>query len=760
LIRILPVVGANPLQILAVQSGSSSYARGDFSGRPSQRYNRQAMSPHNAFWLLLLLIPGHLAAQKKPVTVDRVTADRPTPPVAVVWSRDGEKFAFEDGKLIRVYDVGRRLSRELVSIDRLEAAATKTARSSAFDWQNRRVVEQRLQWSPSGRQILISAGGDLFLFQIEAGGWQQLTATPQEERNPKLSPDGQRVSFRVDHDLYVLEVGSRKLARLTQDGSETVWNGKLDWVYPEELELGTAHWWSPDSQRIAYLQFDVSRQPLYPHADLLAPRPIFEPQRYPKAGDPNPLVQVGVVPASGGRTRWMDLGPTSDTLLARLNWLPDSQGIAIQRLTRIQDRLDLLVADAEAGSTRLLLRQTDRYWINVSSDLRFLKDGKEFLWSDERDGFRHLYRYSIDGRQLGQLTRGEWEMVEVAGVDEAGGQIYFVSTEQSPLERHLYRLGLDGEARRRLTDRPGVHSISMGPTAKYYVDSFSSLTSPPRRTIHASDGAEWAVWQPGDAKALEQIDILPTEILQVKSGDGALLYARLIKPAGFRADKKYPAIVIIYGGPGVQAVRNAWAGASFDQALAHRGFLIWQLDNRGSAGRGHQWESVLYRRLGARELEDQKEGIGHLISLGFVDPARIGIYGNSYGGFMSLYALLHAPDLFRAGVAGAPGNVDWRNYDTIYTERYLGLPSENPEGYRLSSPVHFADRLKAKLLLIHNFEDDNVHFQNSLQMAAALQRAGKSFEMMIYPLKSHGHAGPTRKHMLETVAAFFEKHLQ
>ncbi|MCS6953789.1 MAG: DPP IV N-terminal domain-containing protein [Bryobacterales bacterium] len=700
-----------------------------------------------------------LASQKKPVTIEALVETRPPTPTAVVWAPDGSRFVYREGGELWLYELASRSRRKLLALDALEKAAITRPETGPFHWENRRVREETVQWFPSGDSLLLAAGGDLFVFRLAAGGWAQLTSTLEAERDPKLSPDGSRVSFRRGNDLYVIELASRKVTQLTHDGSETLWNGRLDWVYPEELDLGTAHWWSPDSRLIAYLQFDVSRQPLYPHADLLPLAPIYEPQRYPKAGEPNADVRLGVVAAGGGPTRWMDTGETRDALLARVHWEPHSRSLLVQRLNRIQNRLELLRVTAATGERSVVFREEDPYWINVHDELRPLRDGKELLWASERDGFRHLYLYSAEGQLLRRLTSGEWEVTSVACVDEAAGEIFYVSTEPSPLERHLWRVRLDGSERKRLSREPGTHAVSMPPGCGHYLDTWSSLASPPRRTIHTRDGAEWAVFAEADRKRAEEYEILPTEIVEVKAPDGALLYARLIRPAGFRPGEKYPAVVVVYGGPHAQAVRNAWAGISWEQVMAHKGFVIWQLDNRGSAGRGHRWEAAVFRNFGARELEDQKAGLQHLLSLGFVDRDRIGIYGWSYGGYMTLYSLLHAPELFRAGVAGAPVT-DWRNYDTIYTERYMGLPSENAEGYRRSSPVHFADKLKAKLLLIHNFEDDNVLFQNSLQMAAALQRAGKQFEWMIYPLKSHGVTGPYRRHMYELMTAFFERELK
>jgi dipeptidyl-peptidase-4 len=711
--------------------------------------------------ILLFALPFFAAAEKRPVTLDDVVATRGQRPGngAITWAPDGKHFAFRERDSLWQYDAQSGLKKEIVSLARLREKAVKGAPAEAFDWQNRRVAESSYQWSSSGAEMLVEADGDLFLVQVTSGEWKQLTATAEAEHDPKLSPDGRQVAFRRQQDLYTLEVASRKETRLTHDGSATLLNGQLDWVYPEELELGTAYWWSPDSKRIAYLQFDISHEPIFPQVDLLSARGKLEPERYPKAGDPNADVRVGVAPAAGGPTRWMDLGETRGFLIARVDWLPSGDGLAVQRLNRVQNRLDLLLADPSSGSASPLLHEQDPYWVDVSDSYRFLHDGKHFLWSSERDGFRHLYLYSMDGKLVHPITRGDWDVTEIAGVDEAAKTVYYMSTVQSPLERHLYRVGFDGKHAARLTQTAGMHSVSMSPNCEYYLDSESSLSSPRQRTLHAKDGKQTAVYMEADRKATEELQILPTEIVKVTASDGALLYARLIKPAGFSPEKKYPAIVMIYGGPGSQTVQNTWSGASWDQALAARGFVIWELDNRGSLGRGHRWQSAVFHNLGAKELEDQKEGVRYLESLGFVDPARVGIHGWSYGGFMTLYALCNAPDLFRAGIAGAPVT-DWRNYDTIYTERYMGLPQENVDGYRRGSVVAKAADLSAKLMIVHNFGDDNVHFQNTLQMADALERAGKQFELMVYPQKAHGVTGPVRKQMLEGMTRFFETNLK
>ncbi|MBV8820522.1 MAG: S9 family peptidase [Acidobacteriaceae bacterium] len=714
--------------------------------------------PRSLFVLLTLACTA--SAAKKPITLDVVAQNGRGSDLGgtPVWAPDGKRFAYFKGDDILLYDLAAKSEKTLLGLEPLKKVATPIPPPERFDWQNRRVHEDSLQWSPSGKSILLALNGDLFLLHVDSLKWEQLTTTPQAEADPKLSPDEAFVAFRRGHDLFVLELATKHETQLTRDGTSTLLNGELDWVYPEELDLGTAYWWSPDSKSIAYLQFDISREFLYPQTDLRGRRAGLELERYPQAGTPNPDVRVGVVPALGGHTKWMDLGDTRGHLLARLHWAPDSASLTVERLSRVQKERDLVSVVPDTGASKILIHQTDPYWINTHDDFRYLRNGR-FVWSNEEDGFRHLYLYESSGKLLNRITSGNWEVTGIAGIDEARNRIYYVSSEVSPLERQLYVANLDGSDKKRLSEEKGSHAILMSPNCKYYLDSHSSLTSPVRRTIHTEDGALWTVYREADHKLTDEYEILPTEILTVKTKDGASLYARLIKPANFDRTRKYPAIVMVYGGPGAQSVRDSWSGPTWDQALAQQGFVIWQLDNRGSTGRGHAFESAIYRRLGQRELSDQKEGIDYLIEQGFVDPARIGIYGWSYGGFMTLYSLFNAPDVFRAGIAGAPVT-DWHNYDTIYTERYLGLPDENEDGYKASSAVTYADKLKSRLLIVHNIEDDNVLFQNTLQVSDALEKADRPFTMMIYPQKSHGVSGPARKHLLEITTEFFEKNLK
>ncbi|MGC4048198.1 MAG: S9 family peptidase [Paludibaculum sp.] len=713
--------------------------------------------------LLTLALQQAPAQQKKPVTLESLSAGMSRMMAqfggSPIWAPDGKRFAVRRGDKVALFDIGTQTEKELFSTAELGKTAHQAPGPREMEWENRRAGETPLQWSEDGRKLLLLVNGDLFLWTAETGKIDQLTATETPERDPKLSPDGLDVSFRRGLELYVMEIASRKVTQLTTDSSATRWNAALDWVYPEELDLSTAHWWSPDSKSIAYMQFDVSTEPLYPHTDHLKIEAVAEPQRYPKAGSANADVRVGVVGIAGGLTRWMDLGETRDFLLARVHWTPDSDHVVIHRLNRTQNHLWILSADARTGKSQLLIEESDPTWINLSDDFEILSDGR-ILLSSERDGFRHLYLFSAAGKHERQLTKGDWEVTAITCVDEKAKKIWYTSSEPSPLERQLYVIGFNGKDKRQLTQGAGTHSISMGPACEYYLDTFSNLENPSRATLNkAEDGSEVKIWREADRKLEEEYAILKSEIHSFKGADGTLFYGRLIKPAGFDPAKKYPLLVSVYGGPHVQTVRNYYSGLSWEQVMAHKGFLIWQMDNRGSYGRGHRFEAPINRRMGKQELEDQKEGVNYLAKLGFTDTNRVGIYGWSYGGYMTLYSLLNAPEVFKAGAAGA-AVTDWRNYDTIYTERYLGRPQENEDGYKSSSPVHSAAKLQGKLLLMHNIEDDNVLFGNALQMMNALQLAGKDFDTAIYSGKSHGVMGKARQHMLEKQTSFFVENLR
>ncbi len=703
---------------------------------------------------LILLLCASLsieAAGKKAITLDEFLSQAVVRPLAPIWSPDGKRFAYKQKNDVYRYDVAAKKTKSWF------AASEASAKDSA--WQNRHVSSQSYQWFPNSKDLLASEDGDLFIVHAD-GAREQITKTGSNEEDPKLSPDGKCVLYRSKSNLYSIDLATNQVRQLTTDGTATLLNGQLDWVYPEELELHTATWWSPDSKRIAYLQFDVSGEFSYPQLDLLRERAVAEPQRYPQAGTPNAHVRLGVVSLDSGLTKWMEISDTSGALLARVAWLPDSAQVAVERMNRVQNELDLWFCDALSGASRVILHEQSKTWINIADNLFLLKSRPEFLWTSElASGFRHIYRYSDKGEMLQQLTSGNWEVRSIAAVDEAQRKVYFISSEQGPLENQLYAVGFDGGPRRRLTNEEGVHGIRANSDGSYFVDAFSNSKRPPETVLRNAAGEQLAVLVPMDRKALETYQFPPAEIAEVKAEDGTVLYGRLIKPSSFRDGVKYPLIVYVYGGPGVQEILNEWQPPDWQQALAERGYLVWQLENRGSKGRGHAFESPIYRELGKQEVADQRLGVEYLLKKGFADRERIGITGWSYGGYMTIHCMLLAPDVFKVGVAGAPVN-DWRNYDTIYTERYMDTPANNAARYDSASNVPNAAKLRGPLLIVHNFEDDNVLFQNTMQMANALEKANKRFVMQIYPQKTHGVSGALRKPLYEEMTAFFEEHLK
>jgi dipeptidyl-peptidase-4 len=739
-----------------------SPARAWWSLAAAAFYNRLNM---RKLALCLILISAAFA-QKKPITLESLSrAGRGGRGGPSLWMPDGKSFLVRQGSSLMQHDPATKSSKILVDLGAMDDAAVMPGpEDGPVDWQNRRAGRGAgIEISTDGKELLYTANSDLFVVHLDTGKWDQLTSTPAREMDAALSPDGRAAAFRRGWDLYTVDVASKKETRLTANGAETLRNGALDWVYPEELYLNTAFWWSPDSKSIVYLQFDSSQEPVYPHEDILRVRGLYEPERYPQAGENNATVRLGVVAALGGPTRWYDVGETRDDyLIARAGWMPDGRSLYVLRFNRVQNHDELLSLNVESGARSTIFEESDPYWINLEGDVRFLRDGRHFLWTSQRGegGFRHLFLYSNDGKDVRQLTSGAWEVTAIDAVDEDARRIFYTSDEPSHLERHLYSIGFDGWNKRQLTREAGTHNISMGPGGRFYIDTWSSLTEPPRSVLHSGDGDELSVYRQPDRTASEEYTILPTEIVHFETAGGITLCGRLIKPAGFVEGRKYPVVVSVYGGPGVGLpVHNSWQGINIDQVMAHKGYVVWQAENRGGQGRGHAFETAIYHKLGVAELADQVAGVKYLISLGFADPDRVGIHGWSYGGFMTANALLNAPEVFKAGFSGAPVT-SWMNYDSIYTERYMGLPRDNPDGYRDTALSPKAKNLKGKLMLVHNFEDDNVLFQNSLQLVDALELAGKQFEYMLYPQKTHGVTGPAAQQMNQMMLDFFDRTLK
>jgi dipeptidyl-peptidase-4 len=595
--------------------------------------------------------------------------------------------------------------------------------------------------------LVLSAADDLFLYEFAPRRVSRLTRAAGTEEEPSFSPDGARVAFVRAGNLWALDVRGRSERALTTEGSDDVLHGKLDWVYQEEIYgrgRFKGYWWSPDSSRIAFLRLDDRKVPRYPMVDDLSEEPRLENTRYPKAGDPNPVAALGLVDATVGRTRFVDLSryAADEPLLVDVLWTPDSRRVVVEVQDRIQSWLDLVAADADTLRTSVLFREKTKAWVDRQENgLTWLRDGG-FLWLSERSGWKHVYRYRGDGTLVAAVTRGEWDVRAVESVDGGGGWVYFSATEHSPIGLDVYRIRLDGTGLERLSGREGTHTASFNASSTLFLDTWSDVTTPPQVRLHRADGAEARVVDANPVPALDQYRLGRPELLRVPARDGFPMEAMLLRPPDFDPAKRYPVYQHTYGGPQAPQVKNAWQGTTylFHQLLAQRGVVVWICDNRTASAKGAVSAWPLYRHFGETELRDVEDGVSWLRAQPWVDASRIGIYGWSFGGYMVSYALTHSRS-FAMGIAGGPVT-DWRHYDSVYTERYMDLPSRNPEGYRRSAPRLAAADLHGRLLIVHGMLDDNVHPQNTTRFAYELQKAQQPFRLMLYPRSRHGVVDP------------------
>jgi len=621
-------------------------------------------------------------------------------------------------------------------------------------------------------QGLYTFGGDLYLLTLATAAWTRVTNTTPAETAARFSPDGNKIAFIRDHDLYVYEIAARSEKQLTDDGSETILNGTLSWVYWEEVfgRRDIGYWWSPDSQAIAFLRTDEADVALSHFVDVVPVPPRLLTQRYPVAGTPNPKVRVGVVELPNPSPSWVQIAESSYEYIARVQWLPDSRRLAIHTMPRDQTRLDVwLVNRGGAGATRLLT-ETDPGWINITDDLYFLKDGHHVIWASERDGYQHLYRYTIDGALVNRITKGDWAIASnaggvfwarqaVAAIDELKDWIYFVALEKSSIERQLYRIHNDGSGFSRLSKEKGTHLIRFSPNGLYYVDRFSDVRSLPSLTLHAADGALVQTIAAPRNELLAPYAMQFPELLTIPAQDGFPMPAQILKPAEFRSDYRYPVILYVYGGPSAPTVRDAWQFYNlYNQLLLREGYLVVQVDNRAATGISKRLENTILKRSGEPETADLLDAVRWLKAQPYVDPARVGVWGWSGGGTMTLNLMTRSGE-FKAGIAVAPVT-DWKYYDTKWTESLMKRPAENPEGYAASSLVVRAKNLHGRLLLMHGTYDDNVHPQNSQAFINELIANGIVFEAMIYPMRKHDIGDDAAQgHLFKTMIDFWKRAL-
>jgi dipeptidyl-peptidase-4 len=643
------------------------------------------------------------------------------------------------------------------------------------------------EFSPDSHSLLVPLAGDLYVYDLRAkpaAAVRRITHTESFETDAHFSPRGQYVSFIRDQNLFVYDLASGRERAITQDGRGLVTYGTAEFIAQEEMARTTGYWWAPNDSRIAFTRVDESPVAEVERFEIYADAVKVVKQRYPAAGARNAAVKlfVSTVESGAGKTSAlteMDLGTNPDIYLARVDWFPDGKSLAVQRQSRDQKTLTLLRTDAATGVARELITERSDTWTDLNDELTLLKSSPQIIWESSRSGHSHLYLYDYDGKLVRPLTQGDWDVVgenkdrAVAGVDERSGQLFFMADKETPLERQLYCVSLrePGEPK-RITQGSGWHAITMSRDTRVFLDTFSTPDHPPSLTLRAASNATLAVLVANELTADHPYtpflsEHVPTEFGTLQSSDGQTLHYQLLKPKHLVPGKRYPVIVDVYGGPGVQRVRRAWGGyprsneGFFREYLAQHGYVVFTLDNRGTGFRGVKFETALYKRMGSVEVEDQVTGARFLKSLPYVDPARIGVFGWSYGGYMALMCMMQAPGEFAAGVAGAPVT-DWRLYDTHYTERFMGIPAQNDAAYTSGDVLTYADKLAGPLLIMHGMADDNVLFTHSTALFKRLQDLNKPFDMMTYPGSKHGmlRFASTGPHGYHSIVRFFNAHLQ
>lgn len=642
--------------------------------------------------------------------------------------------------------------------------AEKARRERARVAATRGIVEY--SWDKQGRFILAPLDGDIYLAAVADGKVTRLTETPGDEVDAKVSPKGGYVSYVRDQNLYIKPANGGTETALTTEGKNALSFGTAEFIAQEELDRFTGYWWSPDEARIVYTRVDESGVDIVPRADIGPSGATIVNQRYPRAGRPNAVVELFVRDLASGKVTALDLGANKDIYLARVDWSADGKTVYVQRLTRDQKTLDLIAFDAATGKGRTILTQTDPHYIEVADDFQPLKDGS-FLWSSEQDGNRHLYRYAADGKLIAQITKGDWPVSALEGVDEARKVAIFAASMDTPLERRLYEVSYAKPGKpKALTPAGGWWSAKVASTGGAFAASYSDPKTPPQTALYAADGkrVRWIE----ENKLAEghpywpYASTLPVpEFGTLKTADGETLHYEILKPTNFDPAKKYPAIVSVYGGPHAQRVMKSWQSPS-ERTYLEAGYVIFKLDNRGSGNRSAKFQRALDRRMGTVEVEDQLQGAKFLASLPYVDPDKLGVMGWSYGGFMTLMLMTAENTPFKAGAAGAPPT-EWSLYDTAYTERYMGKPDENKAGYAYADINTRLDKLKpGSLLLLHGMADDNVILENSTRVMAALQKKAVPFEMALYPGERHSAGSGKSKGLsvLKTHLDFFDRKLK
>jgi dipeptidyl-peptidase 4 len=722
-------------------------------------------------FLLIILIAqsSTLVAQKKNITLEDIWSKgtfRSQSVQQINWMKDGAFYsALEAGKIVK-HQV-------------TDGAAVETLFDEATGVENlgKKVAIEDYALSADEQKIMISTESEPIyrrssreenyvydlktkkLAQLSKGG-KQMFAT--------FSPDGSKVGFVRQNNLYMVDLATMTEKQITTDGKwNHILNGACDWVYEEEFSFARAFQWSPDSKKIAFISFDESKVPEYNMQTWGKLYPVDYKYKYPKAGEANSVVSISIFNLTDSKTVKVDIGKETDQYIPRIRWTNDANVLSLNRLNRLQNKMEIMHAEASTGKTFVILTEESKTYVDVENfadDVYYLTDNKSFVMSSEKDGFKHLYQYDMFGKLIRQITTGNWEVADFYGIDEKSKTLYFTSMEMSNIERQLFSISLDGKLKKQLTSEKGMNSANFSKDFKYYILQNTASNSPLKVSLHkAPTGQLVKVLEDNAAlrKKLEDYNIAPKEFMTIKTSENIELNAWMIKPTDFDPKKKYPVFMFLYGGPGSQQVLNQFDASNgmWFQHLAQKGYIVACVDNRGTGGKGADFKKCTYLNLGKLEVKDQIEAAKYWGSLPYVDKSRIGIFGWSYGGYMSSNCLFQGGDYFKTAIAVAPVT-NWRFYDTIYTERFLRTPQENATGYDENSPVTYAKNLKGNFLLVHGTGDDNVHFQNSVSLEDALIKANKQFQSFYYPNKNHGiYGGNTRLHLFTMMTGFLEKNL-
>ena len=683
----------------------------------------------------------------------------------IQWQPDGSAFTFTKENSKTGFE-------DIYKMEVKSGKANLLLEGASLKYNDEPIRMSHYEWTQKGKYLLIegpektiwrhSRQAPFYLYDVSSKKVIALAKHDIHLRNVKLSPDGKRVGFVRDHNIYVVNLSNDKEIQITHDGSDNILNGEFDWVYEEEFGLADAWRWSPDSKKIAFWRLDQTRVGVYHLVDDLAGQynSVFN-LKYPKVGTKNSIVKIGVADINSGKTTWMDIGKNDDIYIPRIYWTNSSNELAMLRLNRPQNYLEMLLANASTGKSKTIITDSDPDWVDIQDDIQFLKHKDEIIWTSEKSGYRHIYLYDYNGKLIHQLTRGNWEVSAVAGVSEESNYVYFYGKKDSPLQQNIYRVKLDGTGFEKISSQSGWHDADFSPDMKYYIDFFSDVKTPTQTILRNADGSLIRVLEKDHIKALDNYHMVYPEFLTVKTNDGTKLNAYMIKPYNFDPDKKYPVLVYGYGGPSSQMVVDRWGGSRtlFHQYMTEQGYIVFCLDNRGTGGRGKTFKNLAFHDLGKWSVHDQIEGAKYLASLSYVDAKRLGFWGWSGGGYLTLMMMTKGAGYFKAGVAVAPVS-DFKFYDTIWTERYMGTPADNAKGFKSASVLTYADRLKGKLLIIHGSTDDNVHFQNTLAIADKFQEDLKQFDLMVYPNRNHSiSGGNTQLHLFTKISDYFETNL-